>query len=43
VRSLVIEGWNWEALGLGFAAAGALSIVGFAFATHALWRRLERT
>jgi hypothetical protein len=23
--------------------AGALSIVGFALATHALWRRLERT
>ena len=43
VRSLVIEGWNWEALGLGFAAAGALSLVGFALATHALWRRLERT
>jgi ABC-2 type transport system permease protein len=43
VRSLVIEGWNWEALGLGFATAGALSIVGFALATHALWRRLERT
>jgi ABC-2 type transport system permease protein len=43
VRSLVIEGWNWEALALGFAVAGALSIVGFALATHALWRRLERT
>jgi ABC-2 type transport system permease protein len=43
VRSLVIEGWNWEAIGLGFAAAGGLSIVGFALATHALWRRLERT
>jgi ABC-2 type transport system permease protein len=43
VRSLVIQGWNWEALGLGFAAAGGLSIVGFALASHALWRRLERT
>jgi ABC-2 type transport system permease protein len=43
VRSLVITGWDWEALGLGFAAAGALSLVGFALATHALWRRLERT
>jgi ABC-2 type transport system permease protein len=43
VRSLVIEGWNWEALGLGFLAAGCLSIVGFTLATHALWRRLERT
>jgi ABC-2 type transport system permease protein len=43
VRSLVIEGWNWEALGLGFAAAGGLSLAGFLLATHALWRRLERT
>jgi ABC-2 type transport system permease protein len=43
VRSLVIQGWNWEALGLGFAAAGGLSVVGFLLATHALWRRLERT
>jgi ABC-2 type transport system permease protein len=43
VRSLVIQGWNWEALGLGFAAAGGLSVVGFALAAHALWRRLERT
>ena len=43
VRSLVIEGWNWEALGLGFAAAGGLSLVGFVLATRALWRRLERT
>jgi ABC-2 type transport system permease protein len=43
VRSLVIQGWNWEALGLGFAAAGALTLLGFTLATHALWRRLERT
>lgn len=43
VRSLVIEGWNWEAIGLGFAAGGALAVVGFALAAHALIRRLERT
>jgi ABC-2 type transport system permease protein len=43
VRSLVIEGWNWEAIGLGFAVAGALCVVGFALASHALFRRLERT
>jgi ABC-2 type transport system permease protein len=43
VRALVIEGWNWEAIGLGFAVAGGLSVLGFALATHALWRRLERT
>src|SRR5438046_5141395 len=35
VRSLVIEGWNWEALGLGFAGAGGPSLVGFVLATHA--------
>jgi ABC-2 type transport system permease protein len=43
VRSLVIEGWNWEALGLGFAVAIGMSVVGFALAAHALWNRLERT
>jgi ABC-2 type transport system permease protein len=43
VRSLVIEGWNWEALGLGFAVATGLSVIGFALAAHALWNRLERT
>jgi len=43
VRALVITGWDWETIGLGFAVAGALSIVGFALATHALWNRLERT
>jgi hypothetical protein len=39
----VIEGWNWEAIGLGFAVGGGLSLLGFALATHALVRRLERT
>jgi ABC-2 type transport system permease protein len=43
VRALVIQGWAWETIGLGFAVAIGLSIVGFALATHALWRRLERT
>ena len=43
VRSLVIEGWNWEALALGFAVAAALTAVGFTLASHALYRRLERT
>jgi ABC-2 type transport system permease protein len=43
VRSLVIEGWNWEAIGLGFAVSGGLSLVGFTLAGHALYRRLERT
>jgi len=43
VRALVIEGWNWEAIGLGFAVAGGLSLIGFTLAAHALMRRLERT
>jgi ABC-2 type transport system permease protein len=43
VRSLVIEGWNWEAIGLGFAVAGGMSVIGFALAVRALWTRLERT
>jgi ABC-2 type transport system permease protein len=43
VRSLVITGWDWETIGLGFAVALGLSIAGFTLATHALWRRLERT
>jgi ABC-2 type transport system permease protein len=43
VRALVIEGWNWEAIGLGFAVAGGLSLVGFTLAAHALVGRMART
>jgi ABC-2 type transport system permease protein len=43
VRSLVIQHWRWETIGLGFAVAGTLSVIGFALATHALMGRLERT
>jgi hypothetical protein len=39
----VITGWNGEALGLGFAVSGALSVVGFALAARALLHRLERS
>jgi ABC-2 type transport system permease protein len=42
VRSLVITGWDGEALGLGFAVAGGVSALGFALAAHALLHRLER-
>jgi ABC-2 type transport system permease protein len=43
VRSLVIEPWHWETIGLGFAVAVGMSLVGFALAAHALIGRLERT
>jgi ABC-2 type transport system permease protein len=43
VRALVIYHWRWETVGLGFAVGGAMCVVGFALATHALINRLERT
>ncbi|MFL5951243.1 MAG: ABC transporter permease [Gaiellaceae bacterium] len=43
VRALVIYDWRWETIGLGFAVAGAMSIIGFALATHALIQRMART
>jgi ABC-2 type transport system permease protein len=43
VRSLVIADWHWQTIGLGFAVAAGLSLVGFALATHALVGRLART
>jgi ABC-2 type transport system permease protein len=43
VRSLVIQPWRWETIGLGFAVAGGMILIGFTLATHALIGRLERT
>jgi ABC-2 type transport system permease protein len=43
VRGLVIYDWRWETVGLGFAVAGVMCVIGFALATHALMGRLERT
>jgi ABC-2 type transport system permease protein len=43
VRGLVIYDWRWETIGLGFAVAAGMCVVGFALATHALIGRLERT
>src|ERR671931_2013671 len=43
VRGLVIYDWRWGTIGLGFAGAGALCLVGFALAAHALIERLART
>jgi ABC-2 type transport system permease protein len=43
IRSLVIEGWNPEALALGFASAGGLALVALAAASSALRTRMVRT
>ena len=43
VRSLVITGWDAQALALGFGIATALAIVALVAASWALGKRLERT
>ena len=43
VRSLVIEGWNAQALALGFGLAAAIAAVATALAAWALKERLART
>jgi ABC-2 type transport system permease protein len=43
IRSLVIEGWNGEALALGFACAGGLALIALAAAASALRTRMVRT
>jgi ABC-2 type transport system permease protein len=43
IRSLVIEGWNGEALALGFACAGGIALVALAAASSALRTRMART
>ncbi|HEY6585004.1 MAG TPA: ABC transporter permease [Gaiellaceae bacterium] len=43
IRSLVIQGWNWEALGLGFSIAILMSIVGLTLSSLALRTRMART
>jgi ABC-2 type transport system permease protein len=43
VRSLVITGWDWEALGLGFGIATVIGIVAITLASWALTRRMSRT
>ena len=42
VRSLIITGWNGEALGLGFAIVFVIGIVAISLAAYALPRRLAR-
>jgi ABC-2 type transport system permease protein len=43
LRSLIITGWDWQALALAFGFAGALAIGSLAAATWALSLRLTRT
>lgn len=43
IRSLVIEGWNGQALALGFGVCIALAIVGLTLSTLALPGRMART
>jgi ABC-2 type transport system permease protein len=43
IRSLVIEGWDGEALALGFGCAGAVSLVALVAASAALRTRMVRT
>src|SRR5215471_2952613 len=40
VRSLVITGWDWEALGLGFGIASVIGIVAITLSSWALTRRM---
>jgi ABC-2 type transport system permease protein len=43
IRSLVIEGWNGEALALGFACAGGIAAIAVGAAGSALRTRMVRT
>jgi ABC-2 type transport system permease protein len=43
IRSLVIEGWDPEALALGFACAGGIAVIAVAAAGSALRTRMVRT
>jgi ABC-2 type transport system permease protein len=43
IRSLVIEGWNEEALALGFAMSIGLAIIGLTLSSLSLRTRMERT
>ena len=43
VRSLIITGWDWQALALGFGIATVLAVVALALAAWAMQERLART
>jgi ABC-2 type transport system permease protein len=42
VRSLIITGWDGEALGLGFGIAAVITVVALALATWSLRERMAR-
>jgi ABC-2 type transport system permease protein len=43
IRSLMIIGWDGEALALGFACAGGVAVIALAAASSALRTRMVRT
>ena len=43
VRSLIITGWDWQALALGFAFVILLGVVSLTLASRALRTRMTRT
>jgi ABC-2 type transport system permease protein len=43
IRSLMIEGWDGEALALGFACAGGITLIALVAASSALRTRMVRT
>ena len=43
IRALFIDGWNGEAIALGFACAGAVAIVAIAACAAGLRTRMVRT
>ena len=43
IRSLMIDGWDGEALALGFACAGGLALIALVAASSALRTRMVRT
>jgi ABC-2 type transport system permease protein len=43
VRSLIVTGWDGQALALGFGTAAVVAVAGLALASASLGRRLERT
>ena len=43
IRSLLIKGWDGEALALGFGVAAAIAAIGMLAATTAMKSRMART